>query len=62
MEIVEGQRFASVGFPIIGAGSGGLGEGRALAVMVDARYPVEIAPLPQGVELPDYINSWKTKA
>lgn len=36
MEIVEQQRFRSVGFPIIGAGSGGLGEERALAVMVEA--------------------------
>jgi homogentisate 1,2-dioxygenase len=29
--------------------------------MIDARYPVEIAPLPAGVEQPDYVNSWKTK-
>ncbi len=36
MEIVDRQRFSSVGFPIIGAGSGGLGEERALAVMVEA--------------------------
>jgi O-acetyl-ADP-ribose deacetylase (regulator of RNase III) len=36
MEIVEQQQFPSVGFPIIGAGSGGLGEERALAVMMEA--------------------------
>ena len=33
-----------------------------VAVMIDARYPVEIAPLPAGVERLDYVNSWKTKA
>ena len=33
-----------------------------VAVMIDARYPVEIAPLPAGVEQVDYVNSWKHKA
>jgi homogentisate 1,2-dioxygenase len=32
-----------------------------VAVMIDARYPVEIAPLPAGVEQVDYVNSWKTR-
>ena len=32
-----------------------------VAVMIDARYPVEIAPLPAGVEQLDYVNSWKTQ-
>ena len=36
MDIVNAKRFQSVGFPIIGAGSGGLGEERALAVMTEA--------------------------
>jgi O-acetyl-ADP-ribose deacetylase (regulator of RNase III) len=36
MEIVDRHRFASVAFPILGAGSGGLGEERALAVMIEA--------------------------
>jgi O-acetyl-ADP-ribose deacetylase len=36
MEIVGAQAFTSVAFPIIGAGSGGLTEERALSVMVDA--------------------------
>ncbi len=32
-----------------------------VAVMIDTRYPVELATLPDGVEDTDYINSWKTK-
>ena len=32
-----------------------------VAVMIDARYQVEIAPLPTGVEQLDYVNSWKPK-
>jgi homogentisate 1,2-dioxygenase len=30
-----------------------------VAVMIDARYPVEIAPLPEGVEEAGYVDSWK---
>ena len=29
--------------------------------MIDARYPVEIAPLPTGVEQLDFVNFWKPK-
>ena len=36
MDLVDQHGFASVAFPIIGAGSGGLGEDRALSVMSDA--------------------------
>ena len=32
------------------------------AVMVDARDTLEVGALPPGVELPDYVNSWNTKA
>lgn len=35
MDIVNAKRFSSVAFPIIGAGSGGLGEERALTVMTE---------------------------
>jgi homogentisate 1,2-dioxygenase len=31
------------------------------AVMVDARFPLEIAALPEGVENRDYVDSWKAK-
>jgi len=33
-----------------------------VAVMFDTRYPVEVAPLPAGVEQPEYVNSWKIKS
>jgi O-acetyl-ADP-ribose deacetylase len=36
MQLVVAEGFSSVAFPIIGAGSGGMGEDRALAVMVEA--------------------------
>lgn len=32
-----------------------------VAVMVDTRYPVELDPLPAGLEDAGYINSWKVK-
>lgn len=32
-----------------------------VAVMIDTRYPVEIAPLPPEVEQREYVNSWKSK-
>jgi homogentisate 1,2-dioxygenase len=31
-----------------------------VAVMIDARDPLDVAPLPQGVEWPGYVESWKT--
>jgi len=30
-------------------------------VMIDARYPLTVAPLPEGVENRDYVYSWKPK-
>jgi homogentisate 1,2-dioxygenase len=30
-----------------------------VAVMIDTRDAVEIAPLPQGVEWPGYVESWR---
>jgi len=33
-----------------------------VAVMFDTRYPVEVAPLPTGVEQPGYVDSWKIKS
>lgn len=36
MRIVEAQRYASVAFPVIGAGSGGFDEDKAVAIMADA--------------------------
>jgi homogentisate 1,2-dioxygenase len=33
-----------------------------VAVMFDTRYPVEVAPLPEGVEQPAYVDSWKIKS
>ena len=30
-----------------------------VAVMIDARDPLDVAPLPQGVEWPGYVDSWK---
>jgi O-acetyl-ADP-ribose deacetylase len=36
MQLVVAEGFSSVAFPIIGAGSGGMGEDSALAVMVEA--------------------------
>jgi homogentisate 1,2-dioxygenase len=32
-----------------------------VAVMIDTRYPVEIAALPEGVEQKDYVSSWMPK-
>ncbi len=32
-----------------------------VAVMIDTRFPVDLAPLPDGVENRDYVNSWKPK-
>lgn len=32
-----------------------------VAVMIDTRHPVELAPMPEGVENKDYVNSWKPK-
>ena len=31
------------------------------AVMLDARDALEVAPLPAGVENPDYVYSWRTQ-
>ncbi len=36
MNLVDEQRFDSVAFPVIGAGSGGFDEGRAIGFMIDA--------------------------
>jgi len=33
-----------------------------VAVMIDTRYPVDLAPLPDGIELESYADSWKPKA
>jgi O-acetyl-ADP-ribose deacetylase len=41
MGIVDGQGFASVAFPAIGAGAGGFGEEEALALMRDALRGME---------------------
>ena len=41
MKIVDEHGFASVAFPIIGAGSGGFNTERALAIMMDAFAPIE---------------------
>lgn len=43
MDIVATERFASVAFPVIGAGSGGFREADALATMRDAFASVEAA-------------------
>jgi O-acetyl-ADP-ribose deacetylase (regulator of RNase III) len=43
MHIVATERFASVAFPVIGAGSGGFREADALATMRDAFASVEAA-------------------
>ena len=32
-----------------------------VAVMIDTRFPVEVASLPAGIELTGYVDSWKTK-
>jgi homogentisate 1,2-dioxygenase len=32
-----------------------------VAVMIDTRFPVEIAPLPDGVDQIEYVDSWKQK-
>jgi len=31
------------------------------AVMIDARFPLDVASLPEGVELREYVDSWKAK-
>jgi homogentisate 1,2-dioxygenase len=31
------------------------------AVMIDTRFPLEVAPLPEGVENREYVDSWKVK-
>ncbi len=31
------------------------------AVMIDTRFPLEVAPLPEGVENRDYVDSWKAR-
>lgn len=41
MAIVKNQAFASVAFPIIGAGSGGYRQDKALALMEDELQPIE---------------------
>lgn len=43
MDIVAAERFGSVAFPVIGAGSGGFREADALATMCDAFASVETA-------------------
>ncbi|MEE9613542.1 MAG: macro domain-containing protein [Thermodesulfobacteriota bacterium] len=43
MEIVNSHGFRSVAFPVIGAGSGGFGEEKALDIMVDEFSAVESA-------------------
>jgi hypothetical protein len=30
--------------------------------MIDTRFPVESAPLPEGVEWTGYVDSWKRRA
>lgn len=32
-----------------------------VAVMIDTRLPLDVAELPEGVENPDYVNSWQVK-
>ncbi|WP_375057308.1 homogentisate 1,2-dioxygenase [Zobellella sp. DQSA1] len=32
-----------------------------VAVMIDTRLPLDVAALPEGVENPDYVNSWQVK-
>jgi homogentisate 1,2-dioxygenase len=29
--------------------------------MIDTRFPLEVAALPEGVENRDYVDSWKAK-
>lgn len=41
MQIIEREKFASLAFPIIGGGTGGTGEARALAWMQEALAPLE---------------------
>jgi homogentisate 1,2-dioxygenase len=31
------------------------------AVMIDTRFPLEVAPLPPGVENIAYVDSWKAR-
>jgi O-acetyl-ADP-ribose deacetylase (regulator of RNase III) len=46
MQIVNERGFASVAFPVIGAGSGGMGEGRASDILRD-----ELSRLPTAAEV-----------
>lgn len=41
MRIVDERRIASVAFPILGSGSGGMGVDRALAIMLDELEQIE---------------------
>ena len=41
MRIVDQEGFASVAFPIIGSGSGGFGQAKALEIMLDALSGIE---------------------
>ena len=43
MEIVDGEGFASVAFPVIGAGSGSFEKGLALELMLDELHGIETA-------------------
>jgi homogentisate 1,2-dioxygenase len=38
------------------------GETDEVAVMIDARDALDVAPLPDGVEWPGYVDSWKSEA
>jgi homogentisate 1,2-dioxygenase len=38
---------------------GGRDQTDEVAVMLDARDALDVAPLPEGVEWTDYVNSWK---
>ena len=42
--------------------SGARTETDEVAVMIDARDPLDVAPLPEGVEWPAYVDSWKGDA
>jgi homogentisate 1,2-dioxygenase len=42
--------------------TGARSETDEVAVMIDARDPLDVAPLPEGVEWPAYVDSWKAEA
>ena len=44
------------------AASGTRSETDEVAVMIDARDALDVAPLPEGVEWPGYVDSWKGEA